>query len=53
MTNYKTDPVKYLSFLFGHEGKNSIISLLRHLGLATELISSNDNYHYMFTEFNI
>ena len=31
---YKSNPYKYISFLFGHEGENSLFSFLVDEGLA-------------------
>ena len=41
--HYKTKPERYLSFLFGHEGPNSLLSILIDEGLATELCASAEN----------
>ena len=34
---YKSQPLQYLSHLFGHEGKHSILSYLKKEGLALSL----------------
>ena len=36
---YKVDPAGYLSFLIGHEGRNSLLSYLISQNLALELSS--------------
>lgn len=40
---YKTQPLKYHSHLFGHEGENSLLSYLISEGLALELSSAHDH----------
>jgi secreted Zn-dependent insulinase-like peptidase len=39
---YRTKPDTVLGHLFGHEGPNSLLSLLKEEGLATALIQSTD-----------
>ncbi len=51
--HYKNDPVKYLTHLFGHEGENSLLSLLKAEGLATELTAGQDEEIHLFTTFNV
>ena len=34
---YESNPLNYISNLLGHEGKNSLLSLLKEAGLALEL----------------
>jgi len=36
---YRESPANYLSHLFGHEGENSLLSVLLEEGLAYELWS--------------
>jgi len=51
---YKKNPGGYLSSLLGHEGENSLLSLLRDEGLASALFSwkeAGDNSH--FFEFGV
>jgi insulysin len=51
---YKTQPLRYHSHLFGHEGENSLLSFLIAEGLALELSASHDhNLNGAFTNFNI
>jgi insulysin len=50
---YKSDPYKYISFLFGHEGENSLLSLLIDEGLALELSSSHSISMDLFVKFQI
>jgi secreted Zn-dependent insulinase-like peptidase len=40
---YKNDPLNYLSFLLGHEGENSLASLLVDEGLAESVECSKEN----------
>lgn len=40
---YLSEPLKYHSHLFGHEGQNSLLSYLIAEGLALELSSSHDH----------
>ncbi len=40
---YKTQPLKYFSHLFGHEGENSLLSYLKAEGLAMELSAQHDH----------
>ncbi|KAL4439100.1 hypothetical protein ABPG74_008875 [Tetrahymena malaccensis] len=48
-------PDDYLTHIFGHEGKNSLLSLLLDEGLAVELTSYSENCMNLFTiiGFNI
>lgn len=51
--HYENAPGEYISFLIGHEGENSLLSLLVKEGLAYELSAgSNDEYH-SYTEFSV
>lgn len=50
---YKSNPGKYFSHLFGHEGKNSLLSLLIDEGLAFELSSGPSTEMKLFTQFRI
>lgn len=43
---YETKPQRYLSHLIGHEGKGSILSMLRNLNYATELSAGSEGYQY-------
>ena len=51
--NYHNDPGDYLSFLIGHEGENSLLSLLIREGLAYELSAGSSNEYHSYTEFNV
>jgi insulysin len=51
---YKTQPLRYHSHLFGHEGENSLLSYLISEGLALELTSSSDHeLNGAFSNFNV
>lgn len=50
---YRSNPGKYYSHLFGHEGKNSLLSLLIEEGLALELSAGPSSEMKLFTEFKI
>lgn len=47
--HYKNSPASYLSHLFGHEGKNSLLSLLIEEGLAESLSSGPEDLMNLFT----
>jgi len=51
--HYKNDPLRYLSHLIGHEGENSLLSLLKAEGLATELSAGADEEIHLFHHFNV
>lgn len=46
---YASKPQKYLGHLLGHEGKNSILSMLKAEGLALELSAG---CHYTYPDFS-
>ena len=48
---YRNNPLRVLSFIFGNEGKGSLLSLLIRKKLAFELFSGKYNYLDMFTSF--
>jgi insulysin len=51
---YKTQPLRYHSHLFGHEGENSLLSYLIAEGLALELGASHDHeLNGAFSNFNV
>ena len=50
---FRSDPLQILSFLIGHEGKGSLLSLLMKEGLVMELMTYPNNFEDMFTSFNI
>jgi len=51
---YKTQPLRYHSHLFGHEGENSLLSYLIAEGLALELSASHDHeLNGAFTNLNV
>jgi len=41
---HQTKPLNYISFLVGHEGENSLLSYLKHEGLAQSVESSVDHW---------
>jgi insulysin len=43
---YETKPHRYLSHLIGHEGRGSLLSMLRGLNYATELSAGSEGYQY-------
>jgi insulysin len=47
-SEYKTQPLKYFSNLFGHEGENSLLSYLKQEGYALTL--SSGSYHWFRTQ---
>jgi insulysin len=51
--HYKSNPLKYISHLIGHEGPNSLLSLLIDEGLALELSSSQTEQMRTFSYFNL
>ena len=51
--DFKTQPLRYLSHLFGHEGENSLLSYLISEGLALELGSSFDHELWSFSTFSV
>ena len=50
---YRSHPGKYINHLIGHEGENSLLSLLIDEGLALELSSGYDTEINQFTKFSI
>ena len=50
---FKSSPLDYFSWLFGHEGENSLLSLLIEEGFALELGSSHYITMDLFTQFQI
>ena len=51
--HYRSNPAKYLSHLFGHEGPNSLLSLLIKEGLVRELESSHHDEMNLFSYFEV
>ncbi|CAD8060302.1 unnamed protein product [Paramecium sonneborni] len=51
--NYRSCPGKYLSHLIGHEGENSLLSLLIKEDLAQELSAGPSNTMKQFSEMQI
>ena len=47
----ETDPMYYLTQLFGHEGKNSLLSYLKKEGLAISLEASSQDRLDVYTSF--
>ena len=53
-SEYKSQPLRYHSHLFGHEGENSLLSFLIAEGLALELSASHDHeLNGAFSNFNV
>jgi insulysin len=50
---YRSQPLKYLQHLFGHEGKNSLLSYLKQEGLALELSSYSDHDLWAISSFYV
>ncbi|EGR28469.1 insulin-degrading enzyme, putative, partial [Ichthyophthirius multifiliis] len=52
---YKNNPLNYLSHVFGHEGKGSLLQILSDLHLASEISCSNGNEvgSFSFLQINI
>jgi len=50
---YRTQPLKYLSHLFGHEGENSLLSYLMREGYALGLNAYQDHELYCISTFSI
>ena len=51
---FKTQPLRYHSHLYGHEGENSLLSYLIAEGLALELGASHDHeLNGAFSNFNV
>lgn len=48
---YKSQPLKYFSHLFGHEGPNSLLSYLKREGLALALSSYDDHEIWAVSNF--
>jgi len=51
--DFNTQPLRYLSHLFGHEGENSILSYLISEGLALELSSGYDHELFTYSTFTV
>ena len=51
--DFKSQPLGYYSFLFGHEGENSLLSYLKREGLANELGSGGDHELWSYSNFYI
>lgn len=47
----KAQPLGYYSFLFGHEGENSLMSYLKAEGLANELSAGGDHELWSYSSF--
>ncbi|KAL5486683.1 hypothetical protein EMCRGX_G019194 [Ephydatia muelleri] len=48
MNQYRIKPMHYLGWLLGHEGKGSVLSLLKKRHLATTLVSGNGGESYEY-----
>lgn len=49
----RAQPLGYYSFLFGHEGENSLLSYLKAEGLANELSAGGDHELWSFSNFYV
>lgn len=52
-SDIKAQPLGYFAFLFGHEGKNSLLSYLKSEGLANELSAGGDHELWSYSNFYI
>jgi insulysin len=50
---FKSQPLRYLSHLFGHEGENSLLSYLTKEGYALELSAGEEHEMGIFSDFCI
>ena len=50
---YRSRPLNMLGFLVGHEGKGSLLSLLKEEGLASGLSAGGGDSTSSYTSFNI
>ena len=50
---YKSQPLRYMSHLFGHEGENSLLSYLTKEGYALELSAGEEHEMGIFSDFSI
>jgi len=50
---YKSQPLRMLGFLLGHEGKNSLLSLLKRENLATGLSAGEGDSNKSFSSFDV
>lgn len=51
--DFRAQPLGYYSFLFGHEGENSLLSYLKAEGLANELGAGGDHELWSYSNFYI
>jgi insulysin len=51
--NFQSQPLRYISALFGHEGKNSLLSYLIEEDLAVTLSSSDTHDYDSITMFQV
>merc|ERR1711871_867127 len=49
----ETQPLRYFSTLYGHEGENSLLSYLASEGLASALMAGEDHRLRAFTAFSV
>jgi insulysin len=49
----QSKPVSYLTHLFGHEGKNSLLSYLKKEGLAIEICSEDNHMLNCYSDFEL
>jgi len=50
---YKSQPLRYMSHLFGHEGENSILSYLTKEGYAMDLSAGEEHEMGIFSDFTL
>lgn len=50
---YKSKPVEYITHLLGHEGENSLLSLLIDENLAFELSSGTNDSMRLYSEIYV
>jgi insulysin len=50
---YRSQPLRYFSHLFGHEGANSLLSHLKREGLAMELSAYSDHEIWAVSQFTV
>jgi len=53
LINYHNKPLSYIGYLLGHEGEGSLLSQLKHEGLANALSAGTGLHGYNYTEFSI
>jgi secreted Zn-dependent insulinase-like peptidase len=51
--DYKSKPLEYWSHLFGHKGKNSLLSFLKKEGYALALSAGGDAELNIYSDFDV